>query len=523
MTIFSRKSRFLSIVASCLLIFTFMGPSDLFGAEKFLRVGVTSFADTLEPTTQYFSWVVSRYGVGETLVRFDEKGVLQPCLADSWKCSKDGKSWTFHIREEVKFSNGQEMTPEIVKASLERTFNLSNRAATAFFKYSSIEVKGQDLVISTPEPTFNVPGSLADPLFIIVDVTADTEAFAMEGPVCTGPYRVESFKAADTCVVVRNDHYWGGPVPLDKVEFKVVGDQVTREMALQAGEIDVAYNLKSSNAPTFADSSKFTTQSIPALRTTLAFMNQKKALKDKVLRNALIRALDREVYVKILLEGGATAGKTPIPPSLDFGFDEIEDPNFFDQDSARKLLADNGYVDTNGDGYVEAPDGSPIDLNFVIYDSRAELGIYAQAAQINLKEVGIKVTIDTVSYETMLDKQEAGDFDLVIWCVLAANTGDPENFLREYWRTYSKDAPNSNKAGYSNPDVDGLLDRLAMEFDTAKRRELVVEIQRAIVDDAASVFFGSEVTYLFSSKKVTGLKLFPMDYYWITKDVDISE
>nr|WP_321500756.1 hypothetical protein [uncultured Dethiosulfovibrio sp.] len=67
------------------------------------------------------------------------------------------------------------------------------------------------------------------------------------------------------------------------------------------------------------------------------------------------------------------------------------------------------------------------------------------------------------------------------------------------------------------------MDRLAMEFDPAKRRDLIVEIQQAIVDDAASVFFGCEVTYLFSSKKVTGLKLFPMDYYWMTKDVDTAE
>ncbi|MDD4835824.1 MAG: ABC transporter substrate-binding protein [Dethiosulfovibrio sp.] len=510
-------------VSLCSLFLVFTGPVELFAAEKTLRVGVTSFADTLEPTTQYFSWVISRYGIGETLVRFDEKGTPKPCLADSWECSEDGKSWTFHIREGVKFSNGNDMTPEIVKSSLERTFKLSKRASTAFFKYSSMEVEGQSLIITTPEPTFNVPGSLAEPLFIIVDTTADTDRFAMDGPICTGPYRVESFRASDTCIAVRNDHYWGGDVPFDRVEFKVIGDQVTREMALQAGEIDVAYNLKSGNAPTFADSSKFTTQSLPALRTTLAFMNQKGALGSKVLRQALIRALDRQTYVDVLLEGGATVGKAPIPPSLDFGFDDIVDPNSFDQDSARKLLSDNGYRDVDGDGYVEAPDGSPIDLNFVIYDSRAELGIYAQAAQINLREVGIKVTIDTVSYETMLDKQEAGDFDLIIWCVLAANTGDPENFLREYWRTYSKEAPNSNKAGYSDKEVDSLMDRLAMEFDPAKRRDLIVEIQQAIVDDAASVFFGCEVTYLFSSKKVTGLKLFPMDYYWMTKDVDIAE
>mgnify|MGYP000959431399 FL=1 len=70
-----------------------------------ITIGVTSFADTLEPTEQYFSWVVSRYGVGECLVRFDENGEMTPCLAESWDNSEDGLTWTFKIRQGVKFSN----------------------------------------------------------------------------------------------------------------------------------------------------------------------------------------------------------------------------------------------------------------------------------------------------------------------------------------------------------------------------------------------------------------------------------
>ncbi|MCI7224448.1 ABC transporter substrate-binding protein, partial [Fusobacterium sp.] len=71
---------------------------------KEIVVGVTSFADTLEPTEQYFSWVITRYGVGENLVRFNENGELQPALAESWEVSEDGQTWTFKIREGVKFS-----------------------------------------------------------------------------------------------------------------------------------------------------------------------------------------------------------------------------------------------------------------------------------------------------------------------------------------------------------------------------------------------------------------------------------
>lgn len=483
-----------------------------------ITIGVTSFADTLEPTEQYFSWVVSRYGVGETLVKFDENGEIVPCLAEEWENSEDGKTWTFKIREGVKFSNGDDMTPDSVKSSLERTFEMSDRAVE-FFSPVSMEVDGQNLVITTEEPVATLPGSVADPLFLIVDTNADQDKFAMEGPICTGPYAVESFSPTDACVVVKNEYYWDGEVPLDKVTLKCIDDQTTRSMSLQTGEIDIAYNLKTENLVEFENNDEYNIQSLESLRNTYAFMNQNGALKDIKLRQALIRGLDKDTYCNTLLEGGATAGKAPVPPTLDFGFDELTDENAYDPEGAKALLEEAGYKDTDGDGFVETPEGEALDLNFVIYTSREELNVYAQAAQASLKDIGIKVTLNTVSYETLLDMRDSGDYDLLIWNVLVANTGDPEKYLRENW--YSTSA--SNTAGYSNEEVDKLLDELAKEFDEDARRDLIIRIQQLIMDDAATVFFGYETTYLFSSKRVTGVQMFPMDYYWLTKDIALAE
>lgn len=480
-----------------------------------LTIGVTSFADTLEPTEQYFSWVVSRYAIGETLVRFDENGELAPCLAESWENSEDKSSWTFKIREGVKFSNGNDMTPEAVKSSLERTIELSNRT-DEFFKVKSIEVDGQNLTITTETPNALVPGSLADPLWLIVDTSVDTTKFAENGPICTGPYAVEEFKTTKYCTVVRNEYYWDGEVPLDKVTFKCIEDQTTRSMALQTGEIDIAYNLKTENQVDFEGNDDITIQSLESCRSTYAFMNQNGVLKDLKLRQAFIRGLDKETYCSQLLEGGATPGKAPVPPTLDFGFDELNDENAYDPEGAKALLAEGGYKDVDGDGFVETPGGQKLELNFVIYTSREELKTYAEAAQASLKEIGINVKLNTVSYETLLDKRDSGDYDLLIWNVLVANTGDPENYLRENWYSSS---PN-NTSGYSNAEVDKLLDELASEFDTDKRKELVEQIQQHIMDDAATVFFGYETTFLFhNNKRVTGVKMYPMDYYWLTKDI----
>ena len=485
---------------------------------KTMTIGVTSFADTLEPTEQYFSWVISRYGVGQGLTKFDEEGNMVPCLATEWTNSEDGKTWTFTIREGVKFSNGNDMTPELVKASLERTIEMSNRVPE-FFDIASIDVDGQNVIFNLNRANANMAGCLADPLFLIMDTSIDNSNIAMEGPVCTGPYAFQSFDPSGDTVVVRNEYYWDGDVTNDSVTLRVIGDQTTRSMALQSGEIDVAYNLKTENVFEFDGNDNFNVQSLESLRSTYAFMNENGALSDLALRQALLRGLDKETYTSVLLEGGATPGKAPVPPTLDYGYDDLNDENSYDPDGAKKILEDAGYKDTDGDGYVETPDGKPLELTFVYYDSRAELGVYAQAAQSSLKEIGINIKLDCVSYETLLDRRDSSQYDLLIWNVLVANTGDPENYLRENW--YSTSA--NNTSGYANKDVDAWLDELSETIDEDARKELIVKIQQAIMDDAATVFFGYENTFLISKSTVEGLVMYPMDYYWVTADMKMTE
>lgn len=135
------------------------------GNPEVLKVGVTNFADTLEPTQNYFGWVVMRYGLGECLTKFDEKMNIQPWLAEKWEVSDDKLTWTFKIRDNVKFSNGTPLTAEAVKNSIERAFAKNTRAAT-FFEYESMTADGQNLIIKTKKPLPGMPGYLADPLFI---------------------------------------------------------------------------------------------------------------------------------------------------------------------------------------------------------------------------------------------------------------------------------------------------------------------------------------------------------------------
>lgn len=166
-------------------------------AKDTLTVGVTNFADSLEPTDNYFGWQVMRYGIGECLVHFDDKMNAEPWIAESWKVSDDKMSWTFKIKD-IKFSNGTPVTGEAVKKSIERTFAKAPRAK-AMFELDHITADGQNVTIYTKKPVATLPGMLGDPLFIIVDADSDGKVdFAKQGPVSTGPYMVKSFSKAKT-------------------------------------------------------------------------------------------------------------------------------------------------------------------------------------------------------------------------------------------------------------------------------------------------------------------------------------
>ena len=506
------------------LVFTLIFSAAIFagcGSDKAdnstLKVGVTNFADSLEPTENYFGWVVMRYGMGEAWAKFDEKMNVQPWLAESWKISDDHMTWTFKIRDGVKFSNGKDLTAEAVKASIERAFAKNKRAET-FFKYKEIKADGQNLIITTEKPEPNMPGFLADPLFLIVDTSAEGERdFAKQGPICTGPYVCESF-TKEKAVMKKNPHYWDGEVPYETVEIPSIDDPNTRAMALQSGEVDMAVNIGAGDIGLFNDTSKFHVDRIASLRVVLARINQKGVLGDPKVRAAFISMCDRKSYNEIILKGTFIEGKAPIPPSMDYGFDQLTDPNHYDVERAKKLLDEAGWKDTDGDG-IRDKDGKPLSVDFVVYNSRAELPIYAEAVQADAKKVGIDVKIKSVDYN-LIDKMGInGEYDLLISNITTANTGDPEIFLNWYWRT-NKDGDNpQNGSGYSNPALDAKFAELSTEFDKAKRRQLMIDIQQIIMNDGAGLFLGYPETNIISSTKITGATMYPSDYYWVTNKI----
>lgn len=486
--------------------------------KETLRFGVTNFADSLEPTDNYFGWVVMRYGLGECLVKFDNKMNVTPWLASEWKIGADKLTWTFKINDKAKFSNGHLVTAEAVKQSLERVFAKSNRAQT-FFKYSEMSANGQELVIKTEQPVPTLPGMLADPLFIIIDTSVTDRDYAKQGPICTGPYMVTEYSKTKA-VMAANPYYWDGQVPFKKAEILTIDDPNTRAMALQSGEIDMAVNIAAGDMSLFKNKSKFNISTLASLRDVLARLNVRadRPLADLKVRQALLSALDRQTYCKVLLKDTFVAGGPAIPPSLDYGFEQLQDPNSYNLERAKKLLAEAGWKDTNGDGILEK-NGQSLTLDFVYYSGRAELPLFAEATQADAKKVGFDIKLKNVDYNVLDSIGQNGEYDLLISNIITANTGDPEVFMNWYWKSNVNGSNPQNGSGYSNKAYDTLSDKLAVEFDPALRRTLIIDMQKILLEDAATLIFAYPQTNMVSSSHLSGAEIKPADYYWLTKDI----
>lgn len=266
------------------------------------------------------------------------------------------------------------------------------------FEYDSISADGQTLTIKTNKPVATLPGMLGDPLFIVVDTSVTDRDYAKQGPICTGPYVVKEYSKAKA-VMDANPNYWDGAVPFKHVEIPSIDDPNTRAMALQSGEIDMAINIAPGDMALFNNKDKYHISSIASLRDVLARMNSSegKPMHDKRVREALLSALDRETYCKVLLKDTFTTGGPLMPPSVDYGFDQLKDPNTYNVERAKKLLEEAGWKDTDGDGIVDK-DGKNLEMDFIFYSGRAELPLFAEATQADAKKVGIKINLKNVDY-----------------------------------------------------------------------------------------------------------------------------
>ncbi len=480
--------------------------------------GQTQTYSSLDPCNAYDGWMLVRAGVGETLTKLDDAMNTEGWLAeDDYFVSEDGLTWTFTIKEGITFSNGTPLTAELALDSIQYDFDHSARAAD-FFVLDSMQADGQILTIRTAEPAPTLPGMLSDPFFIIMDTTGDLSALSEEGPVCTGPYVIAySDLVSMTLDVVKNDRYWDGDPALDEIEFLQFQDPAVMNLSFQAGELDACYGLSTVDAASYLDEEDTILEMCSGLRTDWGLMNQNGLLADKALRIALLECLDMETICEIQLNGMFLAGNTPFA-SESLGVGELTNPYAYDPDDAARRLSDAGYADSDGDGILETPDGTPVVLEVYSYTTRAELPIICEALQYAAGTLGIKLNLNYVQ-DLYADIMQSGSYDICVFNSSGFHGGDAAVFLQQYFKS---DAV-YNAYGYSNPEADALISSLGEVYDTDERFRIEREISQILMDDACSAFFCYPTVYIAAKNTVSGLQCTPADCYWITADVMIGE
>ena len=493
----------------CLLMLTSLcGCSSNDSSSKTLNAAMFWISTSLDPTNNYDGWVLSRIGVGETLLKLNEKYEVEPSLAKSYE-QIDDTTWKFTLNNSVTFSNGKKVTGKHVQQCLERAFK-NNTRAVDYFDLNHIESKGQEVYLYLNKPSGALLNNLCEPLFTIYDASQSDEDIASH-PICTGPFVVDDFVSEKTIETSRNENYYDGKAKLDHVHFTQVSD--ARVLALQSKEVDLANTIDYSSLKLFRKNKDYQVLEVLGPRTNVVYMNNESTfLNDKIIRQALSYSVDRESIVKLI---GGKVAQGLYSSALPYG--HVLNGYTFDLAKANALLNEAGYLDSNHDG-IREKDGQKIVLNY--YESAdhgsSDANIIAQSLQSEAKKIGIEIKLNQV--ENVNDIKAAGTFDLCSANDSSAPTGDPETFVQQRYLSTGS----NNTGRYKNEEVDHLIQQFSTAYDLNQRQDLAKKISEQILDDAGNIYVSYVPLNTVASSKVKGAICHPVDYYMITKDLDLK-
>ena len=494
-------------------------------AGKTLVVGLVAEPTSMDPgqLTDINSMRVLS-SVYDTLVRFKEESFTQePGLATSWTISPDGITYTFKLRQGVKFHDGSPFNAEAVKFTYDRLLDPKHPYAnTGPFPFASFYygVIKQVSVVDTSTVRFTLKKPFSP---LLNNLTLNTgrivspaavkkwgKEFASH-PGGTGPFKFVSWQKNVRIVLEANAGYWDGAPKLDRLIFRPLVEEQTRVTELMSGGVDFIVDVPPDNVDQIKKDARFTYYEQPGPHIWWVTLNtQKKPLSDVRVRRAVNIAINKEAIAKDVLKGTATAASGPIPPAITWAFTDQVTKYAYDPEKAKKLLTEAGYP--NGFSAV-----------FWIPESGSGMQspkTMAQAIQADLQAVGIKVSIQTYEWGAYLNKYSKGFGQVADMGAMSfmLDPGDPAPMLS----LVIDGKGGFNGGAYKNADVDRLLDEATRVTDLNKRGDLYRQATKIIVDDAPWVFIDNAHQNAAGLKKVSGFKLHPSFYIFFNK-ISVSQ
>ena len=435
-----------------------------------------------------------------------------PDIAQSWDISGDGTTYTFHLRDGVRFHHGKELTANDFKYSIERAADPDTGSPVAEAYLGDIvgvkeklrgdaeEVAG---VVVIDDKTLQLTidaakayflAKLTHPAAFVVDEenvepTADWWRF----PSGTGPFKFREWWSGQRLVLERNDNYYGDIAKLDMVTFLFTGNSM---MMYEKGQLDIT-QVGTTNIERVLDpTNPLNEEMVIVPELSLGYIGFNTAMSpfdDEKVRQAMCHAVDREEIIEILMKDTVSAAYGILPPGIP-GYSEGMEGLNYDVVSAQQLIAESSYQDSLPAIVLSVP-GSCV-------GAAASTEAIAWMWQENL---GVEVEIEVVDWDTFLDDLWEGSFQAfqIGWL---ADYPDAENFLDLLFHSESVE----NHTAYSSPYVDQLLEEARVESDFESRLAVYREVEQAIVQDAPllPLWFGE--SYYLVKPYVEGFSPAPM-------------
>jgi peptide/nickel transport system substrate-binding protein len=486
-------------------------------------VGITNDIDSMNPFLGYLAEAYEVWAVvyDQLTVYASKDFTPTPSLAESWTASPDGKTWTYKIRQGIRWSDGKPLTAKDVAY----TFNRVKKGETEQTNYGtyvthleSVTAPDDATVVMTtkvPTPVMTKLGVPILPEHVWKDVS-DKEIGSFDNEknvVGSGPFVFEERKTGQYVKLRANKQYWGGAPKFDELVFRVFNNKDAMVQALRKGEIDFADDLDANLFESLKNTEGITT--VPArypgfnqlgfntgaaLRTGEPIGDGHPALKDKRVRQAIARAVDKKTLVARVLRGYGSEAHSIIPslfPKLHYVPGEGEALGF-DLAAANQQLEEAGYRDTDGDKVREMPNGGrPLRFRLLARQESPNSQQAVKFIQGWLKEIGIDARTSVVEANRLTEILGQGDFDMFEWGWVPEP--DPNSILapftcaqRSYKAAGGEITPGLSDSFYCNPAYDRLNDQQSQTVDANRRAELVKQMQAVLYQDAPYV-----VTYYY--------------------------
>jgi peptide/nickel transport system substrate-binding protein len=533
----SRIIRILTLAVSAAMVITATSALSAFGqdaADKDKKVtftvGTTNDAITFNPMfmieTPEYSTADMIY---ETFLGWQQSNFdVKPNLATDWEQSEDGLTWTFHVRDGVKWQDGKPFTA----ADIAATFNwILDKKVGSFIDYLPYtdEITAPDattLVWKTTIPT----GAPTYPPYIYImqkdvldkyQTKADFKKWkGFPNPIGTGPFRLVEWRRGDFWRLEANPDYWGGAPKIDEFVFRIFQNEDAMIEALKQGEIDFADDISANLFDSITDEPGITTNvGNPTTFTQMSFnqctnevpyckktgFNHHPATTDPAFRLAVEYAINRDVLVDRVRLGYGEPGYTVIPSPKWHA--NPSDVISYDPDKANQILDDAGYADTDGDGIRETPDGEPMELRFVVRTEAPETVDAGEFIVEWLRDIGVRLKTEAVNDSKLTDIWYANDYDMYIWGW--GVEPDPNFQVSTY--TTSQCGVWSDTC-YHNAEYDKLFKEQQTAASLDERESILDQMQQILYDDRPElVLWYDNYLQAYRSDKWTGFEKQPTE------------